>query len=261
MAAVARALGASRWVAVGHDWGAGVAWRCALRHPEEVAAVFGMSVPHAAPRPGAKGVSTSAVLNQLYPDRFVYARYFEQVGAPEAELERDVRSALKQAFFSMSGDAPDGDWLTPRPLDSAVLDGLTPPPAGPLRFMPDDVLDRYVEAFEAGGLFGPLSWYRNNEANLASAEALGDQVIRQPSGFLVGDKELVTAMFPGLLEAQRRSLADLRVETRVPGAGHWLQWERPELVAHALLGFLADTASRPGGKSQPGGMESNNVRG
>src|SRR5262245_21177738 len=167
MAAIAGSLGAKRWVAVGHDWGAGVAWRCALRHRDQVAALFGMSVPYVAPPPDVAGVTTTAILDRLYPDSFIYPRYFRQVGPPEAELERDVRGALRQALFSMSGDAPAGDWLTPRPLESAVLDGLTAPGDGPLGFMPDDTLDEYVAAFEKGGFFGPLSWYRNDEANLA----------------------------------------------------------------------------------------------
>jgi pimeloyl-ACP methyl ester carboxylesterase len=114
--------------------------------------------------------------------------------------------------------------------------------------MSDTELDAHAASFEAGGFFGPLSWYRNFESNFEDAARYGDQTIRQPAGFLVGDREIVTLMFPGSLEAQRSSLADLRVETHVQGsAGHWVQQERPELVSHALLGFLEcvrATASR-----------------
>jgi len=246
MAAIAKALDAKRWIAVGHDWGAAVAWRCALRFPDQVAAVFGMCVPHSAPPPGSKGVSTTVVLDLLYPDTFVYPRYFQQVGRPEAELERDVRDSLKRILFSLSGDAPRGDFASPRPPTSSVLEGLAEPLAGPLTFMTDAELDVHAGSFDEGGFFGPLSWYRNFEVNHQDALRYGDQVIRQPAGFLAGEKEIVTHMFPGVLEAQRRSLADLRVETCLPGAGHWAHQERPELVTQTLLDFLDEVDGVPG---------------
>jgi pimeloyl-ACP methyl ester carboxylesterase len=48
------ALGAERAVVVGHDWGAAIAYRTALFHPERVRAVAGLSVPYLArgPMPG-----------------------------------------------------------------------------------------------------------------------------------------------------------------------------------------------------------------
>ena len=79
MQAVATSLGAARWVAVGHDWGAPAAWRCALRFPDAVAGVFGMSVPHA----GAPKVDFMAVVEALYPQRFFYIRYFRMSAWPK----------------------------------------------------------------------------------------------------------------------------------------------------------------------------------
>ena len=45
-------------------------------------------------------------------------------------------------------------------------------------------------------------------------------------------------MFPGCVEDQRAICDDLRMERIVPGAGHWIQQERPDDVNAALLEFL-----------------------
>jgi pimeloyl-ACP methyl ester carboxylesterase len=235
MAALAHALGAKRWVAVGHDWGAPAAWRCALRFPGAVRGVFGLSVPHSAasPMPAAQSFALG------YPDRFYYVRYFQTIGRAEAELERDPRAALKRMFFSLSGDAAKDAWVAHRPIEDPLLPGLPDPPAGPLSFMTDAELDIYAERYAQAGFFGSLSWYRNLDRNADQARAYGDQQIKQPAGFLCGDKEIVLTMAPGALERQRAACADLRQETIIPGAGHWIQQECPDAVNSALLGFLA----------------------
>ena len=234
MAAIARGLGCEKWIAVGHDWGSPVAWRCALRFPQEVAAVFSLSVPHQL----AADIPAHTWFDAAYPNRFYYMRYFEQVGPAEAELARNPRDSLKRIYFALSGDAPLNDWVSHRPIDDPLLEGLTPPPAAPLGFITDAELDVYTEAFAAGGFQGPLNWYRNWDINMAQARAYGDQRVRQPAGFLAGDKEIVLAMFPGCVEGQRAICDDLRMERIVPGAGHWIQQERPEQVNAALLEFL-----------------------
>jgi pimeloyl-ACP methyl ester carboxylesterase len=233
MASVADALGADEWVAAGHDWGSPVAWRCALRFPSRVRAVFSLSVPHSMPAPPA----AVDLFDAGWPDTFFYVRYFQQVGPPEAELEADVRGALKHIYFALSGDAPDREWIKPRPQDSALRAGLAEPGPGPLPFMTDEILDRFAEAFGSGGFFGPISWYRNLAANAAQAQAYGTGMIHQPAGFLCGDKEIILAMAPGGIETQRNLLPDLRVETVLAGAGHWIQQERPAEVSEALVDF------------------------
>jgi pimeloyl-ACP methyl ester carboxylesterase len=236
MAAIAKALGHDKWVAVGHDWGSPVAWRCALRLPEQVCGIFSLSVPHYL---GANAPSLDAI-DAGFPDSFFYMRYFQEVGVGEAELERDPRDALKRIYYSLSGDAPLFDWMKPRPRNSTLLDGLAAPPPGPLSFMSDAELDIYAAAFAANGFFGPLNWYRTLAANAAQAIALPSEIVQQPAGILCGDKEIVLAMFDNALEENRKLCADLRVETVLPGAGHWIQQERPAEVTAALIGFLGE---------------------
>ena len=234
MAAIAAELGFERWVAVGHDWGAFVAWRSALRFPEQVAGVFALSIPY---RAGAM-MSAEQRFAAEYPDRFFYMRYFQEPGLAESELERDVRASLKTIFFALSGDAPLGEWIRYRPLDAPLLEGLTPPPIGPLSFMTDAELNLYAGEFAKSGFAPSLNWYRRMDVNAAQARAYGDQIVRQPVGFLCGDREIALVMNPGALEGQRRLCPDIRLERIVPGAGHWIQQERPEDVSRALVEFL-----------------------
>jgi pimeloyl-ACP methyl ester carboxylesterase len=233
MAAIADALSAEQWMPVGHDWGSPVAWRCALRFPSRVRAVFSLSVPHSTPASPAAVDAFSA----SWSNTFFYVNYFQQMGPPEAELEADVRGSLKHIYFALSGDAPDREWIKPRPVDSALLAGLAEPGPGPLSFMTDETLDQYAKAYRAGGFFGPISWYRNMAVNTAQAHAYGSGTIYQPAGFLCGDKEIILAMSPGGIEAQRKLIPDLRVETILPGGGHWIQQERPDEVTDALIDF------------------------
>jgi pimeloyl-ACP methyl ester carboxylesterase len=235
MAAIAASLGAPRWVAVGHDWGAPCAWRCALRFPDSVAAVFGLSVPHSKPPP----VPFFDIIDRLYPDRFFYMQYFQDVGVAEAELAAsDLPAALKRIYYSGSGQGVAHGAIRPVPREAKLLDSFAEAPDGPLPFMADAELDRYATAFRSGGWTGPLNWYRNFDRNARDAAAYGDNVIRQPAGFLAGEHEVVLKMLPGQMENMRDLCADLRMERSVAGAGHWIQQERPEETNAALIEFL-----------------------
>jgi pimeloyl-ACP methyl ester carboxylesterase len=235
MQAIAGALGAPRWFAVGHDWGAPAAWRCALRFPTNVAGVFGMSVPHA----GAPKVDFMKVIDALYPDRFFYIRYFQDIGVAEAEMDTvDLPKALKRIYWSASGEGVANRSGRRVPRDATLMESWDEAPPGPLSFMSDEELDAYAAAFRAGGWRGPLNWYRNFARNAADAAAYGDNVVRQPAGFLAGEYEVVLAMLPNQLENMRAHCADLRMEARPAGAGHWIQQERPAETNAALLAFL-----------------------
>ena len=235
MGAIAAALGAAQWVSVGHDWGALAAWRCALYYPRQVAAVCGMSVPHAAPSP----VPMSQLIEHLYPDRFFYIRYFQQLGLGEAELAADPAGALKQIFHSASGDGVRAHTPRRTPRDAKLREAWDAAPEGPLSFLPDAELALYAAAFAAGGWRGPLNWYRNFDQNAADARAFGDNIIRQPSAFFAGELDPVLHFWPGQLDHMHAHLADQRMELRPAGVGHWLQQEAPQQTTNALLEFLA----------------------
>jgi pimeloyl-ACP methyl ester carboxylesterase len=236
VAAVAAALDDEPVVLLGHDWGAPIVWNTAIRHPERVRAVAGLSVPHMP----ASGISIIELADALYTDKFFYMLYFQEPGVAEAEFGADLRAALKRVYFAISGQAPTIGFLADAPRDSAFLPLLPDPPEGPLSFLPDDELDRIVAVFERTGMTGAFNRYRAARLDpAADADILG-ATVDQPSCFIGGDRDAVRFMVPGtdLYADAGAACTDFRGATIVEGAGHWVGREAPEQVNAALDAFL-----------------------
>ena len=237
VAAVAAALDDGPVVLVGHDWGGPIVWNAAIRHPDRVRAVAGLSVPYTPPL----GISLLDLFDQLYADRFFYMLHFRTPGVAEAEFGADLRWALKRAFFGLSGDAPPGSWVPDAPRDAAFLPLLPDPPDGPLSFLPDDELDAIVAAFERTGMTGAFNRYRANDLDATGDADLIGSTVDQPSCFIGGERDPVREMLPGsdLYADPGAACTDFRGATVVPGAGHWVHQEAPAETNAALGAFLA----------------------
>jgi epoxide hydrolase A/B len=229
---LADVLGQERFIVVGHDWGAPVAWHTALLHPRRVRAVAGMSVPHTRGRVGAY------TQQENFGDNFWYMVYFQQPGVAEAEFEADIRKTLGTIYFVVSGDAPEGLWFIKKPSTAKFLDGLPGPELLP-GWLTEEDLDYYVAQFEQSGFRGPLNWYRNIDRNLELTPQLETAKIEQPSFFIAGKKDPVLSFGGGGWVSQMdKWVTDMRGKVFIEGAGHWVQMERPAEVNEALLGFL-----------------------
>lgn len=237
--AVMDAFGEREAVLVGHDWGAPIVWTTAALHPERVRGVAGLSVPHLPPPP----VRPTELYRRIHGDRFFYQLYFQEEGVAEAELEADVRSALRRIYYALSGDAPEGAWPTDKPSDARLLDGLPDPEQLPPWLYESD-LDHYAKEFEEGGFRGPLNRYRNIDRDWEELPELAERRIEVPACFVAGTREPVLRFLPGvdLIERMRPLVPDLRAVHRPEGAGHWVQQERPHAVTDALLAFLRGLA-------------------
>ncbi|MCY1656812.1 alpha/beta hydrolase [Dietzia sp. SL131] len=120
--AVADGLGLERVHVVGHDWGASVAWWLAAHHPDRVASLTAISIPHLAAFSDAIGTD---------PDQQARSAYF--------------------GLFRQEGKAEDvlleGDAHRLR----AMFGGQVPP----------DLVDRHLEVLgERSALTAALHWYR-----------------------------------------------------------------------------------------------------
>jgi pimeloyl-ACP methyl ester carboxylesterase len=225
-------VGEDRAVFVGHDWGAPVVWHVALAHPERARGVVGMSVPFV-PRPG---LSPTRLLRAWAGERFFYMLYFQAPGVADAELARDPRETLTRVLWSASGEAPREAFTVVPRVGHGWLDTMSPMPALP-PWLSEEDLRVYVDAFARTGFTGGLNWYRNLDRNWELTKERARATVRTPALFVAGARDAVLRMTPP--EVMDGWVEDLRGSMVIPGAGHWVQQERPDEVNRALLGFLA----------------------
>ena len=236
LAGLLDALGEERAVFVGHDWGAASVWSLSTVHPERVRAVVALSVPYR-PRGSRPPIST---LKFLFGDTFFYMLYFQRPGPADEELARDPRTFLARFYYSASGDAPAG-FSTVRDYRGTELHDIldeAPDPFPPW-LAPED-LDHCASEFARTGFTGGLNYYRAMDRTWERTADLAEAKVTQPALFIAGDRDLVLRMGgPSVMDGW---VEDLRGVVLVPGAGHWIQQERPHEVNEALLGFLSALA-------------------
>jgi pimeloyl-ACP methyl ester carboxylesterase len=240
---VVRALGESSAVVVGHDWGAPIAWWSALMRPDMFRAVAGMSVPYLAPIEGLPtGVTMNDVMTMVAAGREYYRLYFQEPGRADAELDADVRHSLLGFMYTISGDVL-ADGVMAEPFDGhfaageRFVDQFRIPVQLPAWLTEDDV-QHYVDGLTRTGFFGGVSWYRNINAIPAILAPFLGRTVHQPAFYIGGDTDMIAGNTPDSIEAMRLALPDLRHCELLPGAGHWIQQERPTEVTAALLQFL-----------------------
>jgi len=230
------ALGEKQAILIGHDWGAPIVWTTAIRYPERVRAVVGMSVPHL----GRGELPPIELFKQIYAGRFFYQLYFQKPGVAEKELEADIPATIRKVYYAASGDAPAGSGLNvTKPPDATLLEGLVDPDPLPAWLSAEDV-EYYAQQFRAHGFRGPLNRYRNQERDHALLPELSTRKVEQPALFIAGSRDAVLRFVPGvsLVDLMDPWYTDLRGKVLVEGAGHWVQQERPKEVVDAVLGFL-----------------------
>lgn len=90
------ALGIARAHLVGHDWGAAVSWHTAARHPDRIASLTAVSVPH------PKAFSEALRSDPDQRERSQYIRLFQGEGSAEERLLADDGKYLREAFGEMA---------------------------------------------------------------------------------------------------------------------------------------------------------------
>src|SRR5262245_30278160 len=236
IAGLVTALGETRAILIGHDWGAPIVWNTALFHPEKVSAVAGLSVPHTGRGPAPR----IELFRWIYKDRFFYQLYFQTPGVAEAELEADVRVSLRRIYYWGSGEGMNLGLKLDKPADARLLDGLPDPDPFPAWLTTAD-LDYYATEFQRSGFRGPLNRYRTSELDFVQQAAVADQRIEQPSAFVAGSLDPVLRFVPGvdLIGMMRDRVSDLRLVRLIDEVGDWVEQEGPAEVNNGLLEFLA----------------------
>jgi pimeloyl-ACP methyl ester carboxylesterase len=227
-------LGAESAVIVGHDWGAPVAWHCALLRPDIFRAIALLSVPYASL---GRGRPTDFMKAAAGNDNH-YTIYFQQPGRAERELEEDPRRSLAMILYSLSGDAtPAERWKHIFPKSKRFIDSVTMPKELP-SWLTEADLDFFAGEFKRAGFRGGLNWYRNFDRNSELTPFLDGAKLRQTSIFAAGEHDVVGDMIPGRYEHVGMFMTNLKKKVIIPGAGHWIQQERPKEINELLIEFL-----------------------
>ena len=243
MVGVLDALSAPQAVVIGHDWGAPVAWHCALLRPDRFRAVAGLSVPFF-PR-GSK--RPTSVMPQTESSLF-YQLYFQAPGVAEAELERSPRETIRRLLYSGSGDVAPGSDVTLSdnapgmvPRTGGFLTRSIDPPTLP-GWLTEADIDFYAGEFARTGFRGGLNYYRNIDRNWELLAPFAGAKVTVPALYMAGDRDLVVK-FPRvgqLIPNLKLFIPNLTKTIMLPGCGHWAQQERASEVNAALIAFLRE---------------------
>jgi len=201
VAGIIKAFGKSEAHVAGHDWGALVAWFFAGRHPEMTKTLTALSVAHPAALAEASRVDT----DQL--DRSRYVALFLQEGKAEHVLADEDNRRLR-AMFAL-GPNPDA--------------------------VPHSVVDHFVRSLSRPGrLTAALNFYRANLGAGGGAWAALTQELKiaTPTALIWGDQD--PALGRRAVEATAGYVEGPYRLQVLEGAGHWLQFERPDEVSKAL---------------------------
>jgi epoxide hydrolase 4 len=202
-------FGKEKAVIVAHDWGAGIAWALAQRHPEVVSKLVAMQVPPAA------AWKENFTIRQFLSSWYMF--FFQLPRLPEWWASRNNFARIERMHRETSfrpGAFSDAD------------------------------IAAYKEALrQPGALTSALNYYRANVFRSLvrggkSDAKTGDGRIRVPTLFIYG--ELDVAVLPSTVRGLERFIDAPYRELRIADAGHWIQNEAVEEVNAALMEFLSD---------------------
>jgi len=254
-----RALGETKAVLVGHDWGAPVVWSAAWMHPQTFRGVMGMSVPFSGrgmiALPGNPfGERPPHDIHRAVagPDQLFYQEYFSTLGPIIDEIEQDLAGWVRDIVWTVSGEALAAAGFTLEGQDPVELirssalcvgrdqrmrDRFMTPARMPDWFTADD-LAVFVAALERGGFAGPLSYYHNLDNDWHDLAPYVGRKLEVPAMFLGAEYDVATWWGAEAIERAPEVIANWMGSRVLKGSGHWLQQEKAAETNAVLLEFL-----------------------
>ena len=207
--ALAEHLEHNKFILVAHDWGGGVAWPFAMRHPEYLEKLIMVNAPH--------------------PITFI------------REL-RDNPAQRKASQYILTHRTTEAERMLARNDYEVLVSSLLEEGMKQGYFTEEDK-KAYIEAWsQPGALTGGLNYYR--AAQLGSFTGEGDDSLSADSSlFTVVVPTLVIwgerdrYLLTGNLEGLEKYVPDLTIR-RIPDGSHWVIHEKPGLVNSYIREFI-----------------------
>jgi len=198
--AIADALGQEKIYLAGHDWGAAVAWSAALLHPERLAKLCILNVPH----PSVMRKFISAHPRQTLHSWYMF--FFQLPWLPEA-------------FFSA--------------FDFRIGTRALLQSSRPGTFNAED-LSQYRAAWSQPlAVTSMINWYR---ALFRVRVKFPDKTVRAPTRILWGERDAF--LLSEMAHESLRYCANADLFT-FANATHWLQHEEPARVSELMIEFFS----------------------
>lgn len=228
------ALGVEKAVFCGHDWGGHVVWEMPILHPERVAGVIGVNTPHRYfRRMGADPVDWIVRNFSAGNYRLVFLQDGIEYGLTPDILPKFFDGLFRGRPITMAEYLAAPAKVRNLEFDFILETALSPEPAGRQLLAPDE-LRVYVDAFCAGGLTGPINWYRNLVRNNQILEGTSDE-IAVPCLMISAEDDIFLP--PATTEGMERSIPDLERHV-IRECGHWTQVEQPGELNRLIIDWL-----------------------
>ena len=198
--AIADQLGREKIFLAGHDWGANVAWSTALLHPQRIAKLAILNVPH--PSVMRRYLKT----NRRQLRRSWYIFFFQLPWLPEAfftsfNFRIGVRSLVRSSR--------------------------------PGTFSPEDLAQYRAAWSQPGAMSAMIHWYR---AAFRYRIKFPDRTVHVPTRILWGMRDAF--LLSEMAQDSLRYCTNAELYT-FANASHWLQHEEPARVSELLIDFFS----------------------
>lgn len=213
--ALADALGIRRFTLVGHDWGGAAAWGAALKDGSRIKRLVIVNAPHP----------------------YIFQRTVIDDEAQRAASQY-IR-AFRTPGFETAIEAMGYDTFLEKSLQPHV----------DLRLISEAEREAYIHDWsQPGAMAAMLNWYRAAKIEVPEVGQKAHKPLWAQNPFFPEPKMPVLviwgmkdkALLPIQLDGLQNHVPDLRW-TLEQDAGHFIPWEKPEVVTSAIRDFIAET--------------------
>jgi pimeloyl-ACP methyl ester carboxylesterase len=242
--AVLDLFGEEQAVLFGHDFGANLAWHMGIYHPHRIRAIAPLSVPYDMELATGSDSRPTELYAAIAAEHFFHMHYYQAVGVAEKHLVGREREFLTRLFWALSAEGNLLNWEHFPFEGTHYIDVLEEPSrALPWPWLSVEDMDYYVEQYLRAGpelaFIGGINSYRVMDRNWELQRERAHAEVPVPTLFVCGEEDpVITLAGNDPLATTRDKVRDLRGVHLLPGAGHFVQQERPDLLNPLLLEFL-----------------------